>query len=85
MFQVFGVSSLGIWLGDGEGKTGRGIDETSVGGKEICCPGTVVPMIREDLFVAVDELVQGSWSKISDGFVCSRISLNSTSTLVSDT
>jgi len=60
MFQVFGVSSLGIWLGDGAGKTGRGVDETSVGGKEICGPGTVVPPIREDAFVAVDELVQVS-------------------------
>jgi len=59
-FQVFGVSSLGIWLGDGAGKTGRGIDETSVGGKEICGPGVVVPPICEDAFVAVDELVQVS-------------------------
>jgi len=60
MFQVLGVSSLGIWLGDGEGKTGRGIDETSVGGKEICGPGAVVPPIREDVLVTVDELVQVS-------------------------
>ena len=59
-FQVFGVSSLGIWLGDGAGKTGRGIDETSVGGKEICSPGAVVPPICEDVLVAVDELVQVS-------------------------
>jgi len=57
MFQVLGVSSLGIWLGDGKGKTRRGIDETSVGGKEICGPGTVVPPIGKDLFVAIDELV----------------------------
>jgi len=41
MFQVFGVSSLGIWLGDGEGKVGRGIDETCMGGKEICGWGLV--------------------------------------------
>jgi len=60
MFQVFGVSSLGIWLGDGAGKTGRGIDETCVRGKEICGPGAVVPPIREDALVAVDELVQVS-------------------------
>jgi len=39
---------------------GRGIDETSVGGKEICGPGMVVPLICEDSFVAVDELVQVS-------------------------
>jgi len=57
MFQVFGVSSLGIWLGDGKGKMGRGIDKAGVWGKEICGPGTVVPMICEDLFIAVDELV----------------------------
>ena len=59
-FQVFGVSSLGIWLGDGVGKTGRGINETSVGGKEICGPGAVVPLICEDALVAVDEFVQVS-------------------------
>jgi len=59
-FQVFSVSSLGIWLGDGAGKTGRGVDKTSVGGKEVCGPGAVVPLIREDVFVAVDELVQVS-------------------------
>jgi len=56
-FQVFGVSSLGIWLGDGEGKMGRGIDETCVWGKEVCGPGLVVPLVREDPFIAVDELV----------------------------
>ena len=39
---------------------GRGIDETCVWGKEICGPGTVVPLIRKDLFVTVDELVQVS-------------------------
>jgi len=37
---------------------GRGIDETSGWGKEICGPGTVVPLIRKDSFVAIDELVQ---------------------------
>jgi len=59
-FEVFGVSSLGIWLGDREGEMGRGIDKTCVWGKEICGPGTVVPLICKDLFVAVDELVQVS-------------------------
>jgi len=59
-FQVFGVPSLGIGLGDGAGKTGRGIDETCVGGKEICGPGAVVPLIGKDSFIAVDELVQVS-------------------------
>jgi len=29
-------------------------------GKEICGPGMVVPPIREDAFVAVDELIQVS-------------------------
>jgi len=57
MFQVFGVSSLGIWLGDGEGKTGRGIDKAGMWGEEICGPDAVVPMICEDSFVAVDELI----------------------------
>jgi len=60
MFQVFGVPSLGIWLGDGAGKTGRGINETCVGGKEICGPGAVVPPIHKDALIAVDELVQVS-------------------------
>jgi len=59
-FQVFGVPSLGIWLGDGEGKVGRGVDETCMWGKEICGPGAVVPPIRENAFVAVDELIQVS-------------------------
>jgi len=31
-----------------------------VGGKEVCGPGTVVPPIGKDSFVAVDELVQVS-------------------------
>ena len=39
---------------------GRGVDETSVGGKEICGPGAVVPLIGKDSFIAVDELVQVS-------------------------
>ena len=59
-FQVFGVSSLGIWLGDGKGKVGRGIDETHMWGEKICGPGAVVPLICEDSFVTVDELVQVS-------------------------
>jgi len=56
-FQVFGVSSLGIWLGDGAGKMRRGIDKSGMWGKEIHGPDAVVPMICEDLFVTVDELV----------------------------
>jgi len=36
---------------------GRGINKTCMQGKEVCGPGTVVPMICEDLFVTVDELV----------------------------
>jgi len=57
MFQVFGISSLGIWLGDGKGKMGSGVNKTCRWGKEVRGPGAVVPMIGEDLFVAVDELV----------------------------
>jgi len=56
-FQILGVSSLGIWLGDREGKMGRGINEMGMWGKEVCGPGVVVPIIHKDLFVAVDELV----------------------------
>jgi len=59
-FQVFGVSSLGIWLGDGKGKVGRGIDETCMWGKKVCGPGVVVLPIGKDSFVTVDELVQVS-------------------------
>jgi len=59
-FQVFGVSSLGIWLSDREGKVGRGINKTCMQGEEICGPGAVVPLIHKDSFVAVDELVQVS-------------------------
>ena len=36
---------------------GRGIDKTGMGCEKICGPGMVVPMVRENLFVAVDELV----------------------------
>jgi len=39
---------------------GRGIDETCMWGKKVCGPDTVVPLIGEDPFVAVDELVQVS-------------------------
>jgi len=56
-FQIFSVSFLGIWLGDGEGKMGRGIDETCVWGKKVYGPDTVVLLICKDLFVAVDKLV----------------------------
>jgi len=59
-FQVFSVSSLGIWLGDGEGKMERGINESCVWSKKFCGPGPVVPLICKDSFVAVDELVQVS-------------------------
>jgi len=56
-FQVLSVSSLGIWLGDGEGKMGRRVDEIYVWGKEVCGPDTAVPMVGENLFIGVDELV----------------------------
>jgi len=36
---------------------GRGINKAGVWGKEICGPDAAVPMVCEDLFVAVDELI----------------------------
>jgi len=39
---------------------GRGINKSCVWGEEICGPGTVVPLIHENLFVSVDKLVQVS-------------------------
>jgi len=68
-FQVFGVSSLGVWLCDGEGVVGRGIDKSGRWGEKVCVPDAVVPMIREDPFVTVDDLVQISWSEFS-AWVC---------------
>jgi len=57
MFQVLSISSLGIWLGNGEGKMGRGVNKTGMGCEKVCGPGAVVPMVHEDLFITVDELV----------------------------
>jgi len=57
MFQVLGISSLGVWLSDREGKMGRGINKACMWGKEVCGPHTVVPKIGEDSVVGVDELV----------------------------
>jgi len=56
-FQVLGVSSLGIWLGDGKGKIGRGINKTGMGHKGFCVPRVVAPQIGEDSVVGVNELV----------------------------
>ena len=56
-FQVLGVSTLGVWLGDGESKMGRGIDKTGMGCKEFGVPHAVIPQIGEDSVVGVDKLV----------------------------
>jgi len=64
-FQVFGVSSLGVWLCDGEGVVGRGIDKSGSRGEKVRVPDAVVPMIHEDPFVAVDDLVQVGWIEFS--------------------
>jgi len=57
-FQVFSVSSLGIRLGDREGKVGRGVNKTGMGCEEFCVPCAVVLQIGEDSVVGVDELVK---------------------------
>ena len=59
-FQVFGISSLGVWLGDGEGEVGWGINELGSRDKEFGSPTAVSPMITEDSFVSVDELVESA-------------------------
>ena len=59
-FQVFGVSSLGVWLGDRVGKTGRGINELGSWDKEFSSPSAIAPLISEDSVVSVDELVQSA-------------------------
>jgi len=56
-FQVFGVSSLGVWSCDGEGVVGRGIDKSGSWGEKIGVPDVGVPMICKDSFVTVDDLV----------------------------
>ena len=58
--QVFGVPSLGVWLGDREGEVGWGIDELSSGDEEFGSPNAVTPLIGKDSFVSVDELVESA-------------------------
>jgi len=58
MFQVFGVSSLGIWLGDGKSEMGRGINKACMGREEFCVPHVVIPQIGEDSVIGVDKLIQ---------------------------
>ena len=60
LFQVLGVSSLGVWLGDGKGEVGWGIDELGSGDEEFSSPTTVAPLIGEDSFVGVDKLVESA-------------------------
>ena len=64
-FQVFGVSSLGVWLGDGEGEVGWGINELSSGDKKFGSPSAVAPQIGKNSFVGVDKLVKSAGSKVS--------------------
>ena len=59
-FQVFSVSSLGVWLGDGEGKVGRRIDKLGSRDKEFGSPNTVTPLVGKDSFVSVDKLVKST-------------------------
>ena len=60
LLQVLGVSSLGVWLGDGEGEVGWGINELGSGDEEFGSPNAVSPLITEDSFVSVDELVESA-------------------------
>ena len=55
-FQVLGVSSLGVWLGDGEGEVGWRVDKLGSGDEEFSSPGAVRPRIGEDPFVGVDDV-----------------------------
>ena len=64
-FQVLSVSSLGVWLGDGEGEVGRGINKLVSGDKEFGSPTTITPRIGENSFVGVDELIKSAGGKIS--------------------
>jgi len=48
---------------------GRGVNKTCVWGKEVCGPGTVIPLICEDPFVTIDELIEVSQSEFS-AWVC---------------
>ena len=59
-FQVFGVSSLGVWLGDGEGEVGWGVNELGSRDKELGSPGAVRPRVGKDLFVGVNKLVESA-------------------------
>ena len=64
-FQVLGVSSLGVWLGDREGEMGWGVNELVSGDKKFGSPGAGAPRIAKHSFVGVDELVKSAGSKIS--------------------
>ena len=64
-FQVLGISSLGVWLGDGEGEVGWGVNELGSGDEEFGSPNAVAPLITKDSFVSVDKLVKSAGSKIS--------------------
>ena len=59
-FQVLSVCSLGVWLDDREGEMGRGINELGSGDEEFSSPSVVTPLIRENVFVSVNELVKSA-------------------------
>ena len=44
-FQVFSVSSLGVWLGDGEGEVRWGINELGSRDEEFGSSNAVTPLI----------------------------------------
>ena len=60
LLQVLGVSSLGVWLGDGEGEMGWGVNELGSGDEEFGSPNTVVPLVSKDSFIGVNELVESA-------------------------
>ena len=64
-FQVLSVSSLGVWLGDGKGEVGWGVNELGSGDEEFGSPNAVAPLVGKDSLVGVDELVESACSEIS--------------------
>ena len=59
-FQILGISSLGVWLGDGEGKVRWGVNELSSRDEKFGSPNVVTPLIGKDSFVGVDELIEST-------------------------
>ena len=59
-FQVLGVSSLGVWPGDGEGEVGWGVNELGSRDKEFGSPSAVAPLVGKNSFIGVDKLVKSA-------------------------